>query len=241
MSTTNYTVFRKGLSRYGSLQMNASRVVSLFSEAPLSTRGFIWLRWTFTPYPRIASVLPARGQILDLGSGHGLLALALSLGSGQREIIGVDHDAGRVALAEKATANSGGVSRPRFEVGDLEKALATFSDASLSGIAMIDILHYFDAAAQKALLHEAARVLRPAGILAMREVDSEGGVAAVWNKCYEKLSLRVGFTRSLRRQPEFRSVSSWTGILEGAGFTVHSEPCGSPIFSDVLFIATRAG
>lgn len=214
-------------------------MVSLFSEAPLSTRGFIWLRWNLTPYSRIASVLPARGRVLDLGSGHGLLALALSLGSGQREIIGIDHDAGRVAIAEKAMAKSGSVPRPRFEVGDLEKALTTLPDASLSGIAMIDILHYFDPAAQIALLHEAARVLRPAGILAVRDVDAEGGIVAGWNKCYEKLSLGVGFTRSLRRKPEFRSAADWIRILESAGFTVRSERCGSPIFSDVLFINTR--
>ncbi|HKC81926.1 MAG TPA: class I SAM-dependent methyltransferase [Gemmatimonadaceae bacterium] len=220
--------------------MNGSRVASLFSDAPLSTRAFIWLRWNSTPYPRIASVLPARGRMLDLGSGHGLLALALSLGSGERAIIGVDHDAGRVRLAASAMANSGIVSKPRFEVGDLERTLATFPDASLTGIAMIDILHYFDAAAQTTLLREAARVLKPAGILAMREVDSAAGVSAVWNRFYENLSLKVGFTRSLRRQPEFRSASSWTRVLESTGFTVRSELCGSPIFADVLFIGTRA-
>lgn len=216
-------------------------MVSLFSGAPLSTRGFIWLRWNLTPYARIASVLPAGGRVLDLGSGHGLLALALSLGSEHREILGVDHDSGRVALAEKAMANIGGTSKPRFEVGDLETALAATPDGSLSGIAMIDILHYFDAPAQKTLLYEAARVLQPGGILAMREVDSEGGIAAAWNKFYEKLALRVGFTRSLREKPEFRSASTWRRIIEHAGFDVRSEPCGSPIFSDVLFIGTRQG
>jgi ubiquinone/menaquinone biosynthesis C-methylase UbiE len=218
--------------------MKGSQVAALFSGASLSTRCFIWLRWTFTPYSRIASVLPVRGRVLDLGSGHGLVALALSVGSGEREIIGVDHDPGRVRLAEKAMANSGIVSKPRFEVGDLQKALASFPDSSLSGIAMIDILHYFDAAAQMELLKQAARVLRPAGILAVREVDSEGGVSAVWNKCYERLSLKVGFTRSLRRQPVFRSATDWTSALRSVGFTVRSEACGPPIFSDVLLIGT---
>ena len=185
-------------------------------------------------------MLPDRGRVLDLGSGHGLLSLALSQGSDQREIVGVDHDAGRVLLAEKAMANRESALRPTFEVGDLEKALATFQDGSLAGIAMIDILHYFDDAAQNTILNEAARVLKPEGILAVREVDSDGGIATVWNRVYEHVATRVGFTQSARRQLHFRSASGWTRMLERAGFAVRSEPCGSSIFSDVLFVGERA-
>ncbi len=54
-------------------------------------RGFLWLRSILTPYARMASALPARGRVLDLGSGHGLLAFALSRDSPRREIIGIDH------------------------------------------------------------------------------------------------------------------------------------------------------
>jgi uncharacterized protein len=192
-----------------------------------------------TPYREIAAVLPSGGRVLDLGSGHGLLSLALSMGSDKREIIGIDHDQARVRLAERAAARHENLSTPRFEVGDLEKALATFASGSLSGIAMIDILHYLAPGGQAALLHEAARVLEPGGILAVREVDSEGGVAAVWNRFYENVATRIGFTRSARTHLEFRSVSGWTSLLETAGFDVRSEPCGSALFSDVLFVGRR--
>jgi SAM-dependent methyltransferase len=218
---------------------NTTRITSLFAEAQLSTRSFIWLRWRLTPYHRIASLLPRRGRVLDLGSGHGLLSIALSMDSAQREIIGIDHDPRRARLAEGAIARHKSVSKPRFEVGDLEQKLATFASGSLSGIAMINILHYFDPAGQRALLEGAARALEPSGILVVREVDSEGGVAAVWNRAYENVATRIGFTRSARRQLEFRSVSGWVKMFESAGFGVQSEPCGSRIFSDVLFIAQR--
>jgi SAM-dependent methyltransferase len=218
---------------------NTTRIASLFSGAPLSTRGFIWLRWKLTPYRDIAAVLPSSGRVLDLGSGHGLLSLALSMGSERREIIGIDHDQARVRLAERAAARQAGLSKPRFQVGDLEKALTTFASGSLSGIAMIDILHYLAPDSQAALLEEAARVLEPGGILVVREVDSQGGVAAVWNRFYENVATRIGFTQSARTQLEFRSVPGWTSLLETAGFEVRSEPCGSPIFSDVLFIGRR--
>ncbi len=218
---------------------NTTRIGFLFSGTPLSTRWFIRLRWKLTPYREIAAVLPTAGRVLDLGSGHGLLSLALSMGSDKREIIGIDHDQARVRLAERAAARHASLCKPRFEVGDLEKALATFASGSLSGIAMIDILHYLAPASQAALLHEAARVLEPGGILAVREIDSEGGVAAVWNRFYENVATRIGFTQSARTHLEFRSVTGWTSLLETAGFDVRSEPCGSPIFSDVLFVARR--
>jgi SAM-dependent methyltransferase len=218
---------------------NTRSIASLYSGAPISTRSYISLRWWLTPYRAIAAVLPRAGRVLDLGSGHGLLSLALSMGSDRREVIGIDHDHARVRLAERAVARHPSLSKPRFEVGDLEKALATFASGSLSGIAMIDILHYLAPDSQAKLLHEAARVLEPGGILAVREVDPEGGVAAIWNRFYENVATRIGFTKSARANLEFRSVADWTSVLETAGFDVRSEPCGSPLFSDVLFIALR--
>jgi SAM-dependent methyltransferase len=218
---------------------NATNIVSFYSGASLSTRSFIWLRWKLTPYRDIAVVLPRRGRVLDLGSGHGLLSLALAMGSEGRDIIGIDHDEARVRLAERAGAQLHSPSRPKFEVGDLENALATFASGSLSGIAMIDILHYLSADGQATLLNEAARVLEPAGVLAVREVDPHGGTAAMWNRFYENVATRIGFTRSARAHLEFRSVEDWTSLLESAGFDVRAKPCGSPLFSDVLFIARR--
>jgi ubiquinone/menaquinone biosynthesis C-methylase UbiE len=218
---------------------NKTGISGLFANAPFSTRCFIWLRWRLTPYLRIASFLPDHGRVLDLGSGHGLLSIALTLGSDRREVIGVDHDQDRIRLAESAIARQPSPSKPRFEVGPLDQRLRTFPSNSLAGIAMIDILHYFDTDAQQSLLENAARVLEPGGTLVVREVDSAGGIASLWNRFYENVATRVGFTRSARRRLEFRSAQGWTTALESAGFQVHSEPCGSRIFSDVLFIGRR--
>src|SRR4029078_1656515 len=51
-------------------------VLSRYNWAPLSTRAFIAARWLLTPYRRIASFLPERGTLLDLGCGDGLFAFA---------------------------------------------------------------------------------------------------------------------------------------------------------------------
>jgi SAM-dependent methyltransferase len=212
---------------------------SLFVEAPLSTRSFLRLRSFLTPYDRMASALPARGRVLDLGSGHGLLAFALSLGSHQREIIGIDHDPDRVRLAEAAALRLPVGSRPSFEVGDLKEKLSSFASGSLTGIAMIDILHYFDHPSQQFLVSQAARVLAPDGILVLREIDSDDGIKAAANRLYEHLATGVGFTRSAAPKLSFRGAGGWISLLENAGFTLRSERCGPPFLADVLFIARK--
>jgi SAM-dependent methyltransferase len=214
--------------------------MSLFADASLLTRCFLGARSVLTPYAYMASVFPARGRVLDLGSGHGLLAFALSLGSHEREIIGIDHDPARVRLAEAAALGLPVGSRPRFEVGDLKERLWSFPSGSLVGIAMIDILHYFDPATQQFLVSQAARVLAPGGVLALREIDSDDGIKARANRLYERLATGVGFTRSAGPKLSFRGASGWISLLESTGFSVRSERCGPVFFADVLFVAQRS-
>ena len=214
--------------------------MSLFADVPLSTRFFLRVRSVLTPYARMASVFPAGGRVLDLGSGHGLLAFALSFGSNGREIIGIDHDPDRVRLAEAAARELPLGSRPGFEVGDLKEKLSSFAPGSLTGIAMIDILHYFDPASQEFLISQAMRVLVPGGILAVREIDSDDGIRAAANRFYERLATGIGFTRSAGPKLSFRGAGGWVSLLETVGFKVRSERCGPPFFADVLFVAQRS-
>ena len=219
---------------------NGLQIHSLFPEPSLPTRFFLWLRSIQTPYDSIASALPEQGRVLDLGCGHGLLALALALGSSQREIIGIDHDSERVRLARLAALRLRNSVGPTFETGDLSQKLGAFASGSLAGIAMIDILHYFDPASQHFLVSEAARVLGPGGILVVREIDSDAGIKAAANRLYERLATGVGFTRSASPRLSFRGARGWTTLLENAGFAVRSEPCGPAFLADVLFIAQRS-
>ena len=193
-----------------------------------------------TPYHVIASTLPTQGQLLDLGCGHGLLALALAIGSSRRQIIGIDHDPERVRIAQSAALRLPTAVKPSLEAGDLKEKLVSFASASLAGVAMIDILHYFDRASQQVLINEAARVLAPGGILAMREIDSDAGIRAAANRLYEYVATGVGFTRSASARLSFRGAREWTILLESAGFTVRSQPCGAVLFADTLFLGQTA-
>lgn len=222
------------VSKSRKLQLNP-----LFADADLSTRSFLRLRSALTPYELIAASLPQRGRLIDLGSGHGILSFTLALGSAGREIVGIDHDAARVRIAEKAALRLSREIRPRFVVGDLKESIAALGSATVAGIAMIDILHYFDSASQLFLVREASRALVPGGILAVREIDAGAGTKAAANRLYERIATRVGFTRSARRELVFRTAEEWTAVLASTGFSSRSQPAGPPFLADVLLIGRR--
>src|SRR5262249_47612295 len=81
---------------YGHERAWEKGIPSRYPARGLKTRAFLLARWALTPYSRMAEALPPSGDILDLGCGHGLLALSAALGSPHREILGIDHDDERI-------------------------------------------------------------------------------------------------------------------------------------------------
>jgi ubiquinone/menaquinone biosynthesis C-methylase UbiE len=221
------------------LPRKAVPVLSAYADAPATTRCFLWLRQTITPYAEIADSFPERGRVLDVGCGHGLLAFTLATRGTSREIIAVDHDTDRIRLARSASARLGTVARVNFQVGDVAETLASFASASLSGVAMIDMLHYFRPDVQEFLIREAYRALNKGGVITAREIDSGSRAKGAANRFYERLATRTGFTQSSSEQLSFNSAAGWTHLLEGVGFTVKSDHCGLPFLADVLFVGRK--
>jgi dolichyl-phosphate beta-glucosyltransferase len=197
------------------------------------TRLFLRLRWAFTPYARMASKAAPEGKILDLGCGHGLLALTAALQSPRRQVLGVDHDEARIAMARAAAQ---GIPNARFETA----LMLPFPEGAFRGIFMIDVLHYFDPQAQEELLKGAWERLEPGGVVIVREVNPHGGFASWFNRFYEKVATGIGFTRSRSgTHHSFKSVTEWEDLISRQGFRVSSMPCSSILFSDHLFIGEK--
>lgn len=197
------------------------------------------LRRRLTPYEEMARTLPSEGRILDLACGWGLLSFALCRGSRDRRVIGIDHDADRVRLATEAAQRLPAECRPRFELADVSAYLATVARESLDGIAMIDMLHYFDATTQQSLVDNAARALRTGGVLVARDVDAADGMRGGINMLYERLATGSGFTKSASPWLVFRARDGWTKLIESAGFSVKAQHSGPPFLADVLFTGVK--
>ena len=209
---------------------------SRYGNISLKTRTFLWLRNLMTPYSKMSAELPVKGRLLDWGCGHGLFTLALALDSPHREIIGIDHDSERVKLASQSLKDLKAV---QIETGSLLDPTPPSELNRYDGIALIDVMHYFKLGEQKQILEDGYSRLVNGGILIFREVNPEGGIVSSWNRLYERIATRSGFTQSKEESLTFRSVVEWRSLSESLGFQVHSFPCSSPIFSDILYVCQK--
>jgi glycosyltransferase involved in cell wall biosynthesis len=223
-------------NHYGKPSKMKKKILQRYRNASFSTRLFLSARWWLTPYSKMASHLPQQGNILDLGCGHGLFALVVALNSPSRQVLGIDHDQSRVNLATQATQD---LLNLELKAGSLTDD-PPLGSHFYSGIAMIDVMHYFDPEAQEKLIQHAFHRLEKGGTLLIREVDPEGGLASKWNRFYEKLATGIGFTQAEKKGLYFRSRRDWEGLMKKNGFKVSSQRCSSFLFADILYVCERS-
>lgn len=111
-------------------------------------------------YPAVlAELRDSPLPLLDLGCGAGFLAAYLRTGGFRGPIHGIDSDPDRVAVAARAV----GDERTTFCVAD-----ARDFPPHAGNVVMLDAIHYFDDAAQRALLERIAASVAPGGVALLR-------------------------------------------------------------------------
>ncbi len=161
--------------------------------------------------------------ILDLGCGAGFLALYLRERGVTVPIRGIDHDAEKIAVARSVACN--GVS---FECGDVQRL-----EEWPGTVLMLDLLHYFDEAAQARLLAQAAA---RATTVILRDAVRDGSWRYRMTFAQESFSRAVGWLKAERLHFATRER-----ILEAfAGFRAEVVPMfGRTPFNNYLFVFRR--
>lgn len=193
------------------------RVLSLFRGAPAKVRAHVTVRWASCPFPAVAAQLPATGRILEVGCGHGLLALYLALDSADRSITGIDVDRDKLAAARAAAAGA-----------DLDAAFEVVAGGALpegpwAGIAVVDVLYLLSAADQRALLRSCAGALAPGGVLVVKEMALAPRWKARWNTLQETAAVKIlGITEG--EELTFLPPSDMAAAMVAGGLTVRDRP-----------------
>src|SRR6185437_5845531 len=188
-------------------------------------------------------LLQGRQRVLDLGCGLGLLAATLRAAEycSQRgdwpanwpaapcavSIRGIELKAATVERARRALGSSAEIVQGDIRVADFGAADA---------VVILDVLHYIEADAHRALLERVHQALRPAGLLLLRVGDAAAGLRFRIGQCWDQ-AVMLARGCSLRRL-HCRSVAQWRALLSECGFEsqVISMSAGTP-FANVLLCA----
>jgi SAM-dependent methyltransferase len=180
----------------------------------LTARLYRFLRRRWGGLEALTGHFPREGLLLDLGCGEGILALLLVRGAPGRRVVAVDAHEPRVARV-RASARG-------LPVEAICARLESHPLPRCQGIALVDVLHYFAADVQEALLDRAAAALAPGGVLVLRDPDAGAGLRFRLNRLHEALFLTLGWTRGGRGR--YRTGAEWCDLLEARGLRAAAEP-----------------
>lgn len=191
------------------------RVLSLYRGAPAVARAHVAVRWVTCPFPAVAAQLPASGRILEVGCGHGLLALYAVLAEPARSVTGIDVDRDKLTVARAAAAGLPvtfeAVTGPELPEGPWD------------GIAIVDVLYLLSADDQRTLLRSCAEALAPGGVLAVKEMALVPRWKARWNVLQETAAVKLlGITEG--EELTFLAPAEMAAAMAAGGLAVRDRP-----------------
>ena len=217
----------------------ATRIARAYLPAhPLGNRwDYYYSRAKLGSDPLYPGVLQAlRGSeapLLDLGCGLGLLAHALRLDGQSMAYRGVDNDAAKIERARKVAGKSD-LADTGFEVVDLAKG----PPAHQGSVAILDVLQYLDAAAQRALIDEVIGMLTPGARLVIRTALGDTSRRGQTSRITDRLANLIGWMQS--RPKCYPDVDAMRSRFVEAGLQTTISPLyGNTPFNNWLIVATK--
>jgi uncharacterized protein (DUF2062 family) len=179
-------------------------------------------------YRAIAPLVPEGAFAVDLGTGLGMLPVLLGMMG--RRALGVEWDKGKVACGVHAAKG--------LDVEIVEGDVRRFSIPACDVITLVDMLHYYDAEAQRALLRRCRDALRENGRILVREGDRSRRGGARWTRFVENWMVRLGWNRA--PNVDFRPIAELRQDLESLGFVVSIDDVAGKLHpGNVLLVAQR--
>ncbi len=143
-------------------------------------------------YQIFDDIIPKTAHIIDIGCGYGFMSYMLFFRSGQRTILGLDHDIQKITTANHCQAKN---ERINFRSGDIRAIELDRADVFI----LADVLHYLPVKEQIPLLDRALQNLNTGGMIIVRDGDTDREKEhkkTIWT---EILSTGIGFNKTTNK------------------------------------------
>ncbi|WP_119078951.1 trifunctional MMPL family transporter/lysophospholipid acyltransferase/class I SAM-dependent methyltransferase [Chitinophaga alhagiae] len=180
-------------------------------------------------YALFHELLPKSGRIMDIGCGYGFMSYMLHFLCPERQILGVDYDEEKIAVAQHCYLRG---EQLRFEAADITQYPLEHQDAFV----MLDVLHYLQPDAQEKLLQQCISRLNPGGVIIVRDGDADLAERHKGTRLTELFSTRLlGFNKTGNRPLSFFSATALRNIVERNG-AIMERIDNTRYTSNVIFI-----
>jgi 2-polyprenyl-3-methyl-5-hydroxy-6-metoxy-1,4-benzoquinol methylase len=209
------------------ISKDLERSIDLYKGQGFSSLFKIIRVWD-APYEEIEKVVPKKGEIIDLGSGDGLMANYLGLSSKKRKVFGIELNKGRLIESDRGLINV------KFKVGDILKSNIKKVDAIL----LIHVFHHLPSyESQIKILEACKKNLNKNGKLIVAEIIQKPFLKYLFTYLTDILILPIVFNNKLfDSQIFYRTDSDWKKLFKKHGFKVKTTyPHQGKPFSHVLY------
>lgn len=182
-------------------------------------------------YTEYEKLLPKSGKVIDIGCGYGFMAHILAWTSGEREVIGIDHDEDKIRVAQQTPTITPNL---RFEVRNALEYELPVADV----FTLMDVLHYLPETAQRTLILKCLNSLSDGGLLMIRDADAELQDRQKGTWLTEFFSTRFGFNKTNSNQLTFTGRKFITSVAGEAGADVEVIDNGK-FTSNVLYLIRK--
>ena len=169
---------------------------------------------------------------MDIGCGYGFMSYMLHFVAPGRNMLGVDYDADKIAVAQHSYIRN---EQVQFRAADITQYEIPEKDAYV----MLDVLHYLQPDQQADLIRRCMDKLRPGGIIIVRDGDAAMEKKHRGTKLTELFSTRLlGFNKTANHPLSFFSSATLRQTVESHGGTMERID-QTKFTSNVVFIIRK--